>query len=226
MIAAFDYKDFYKTSDSNKLLFLAHRKEILDQSLYTFRNVLTDNNFGELWVGGSVPVDKTHIFGSIQTLTEGDKYKDFPEDYFDYIVIDETHHAAASTYLKILEYYKPKVLLGLTATPERMDGVDILPHFDNRIASELRLYDAINRKLLSPFHYFGVTDSIDLSHLKWSRGGYEVSELENVYTKSKQRIQIILNSLNKYLKDIYTFKGLGFCVSIKHAELWLILLIK
>lgn len=218
MIAAFDYKDFYKTSDSNKLLFLAHRKEILDQSLYTFRNVLTDNNFGELWVGGSVPVDKTHIFGSIQTLTEGDKYKDFPEDYFDYIVIDETHHAAASTYLKILEYYKPKVLLGLTATPERMDGVDILPHFDNRIASELRLYDAINRKLLSPFHYFGVTDSIDLSHLKWSRGGYEVSELENVYTKSKQRIQIILNSLNKYLKDIYTFKGLGFCVSIKHAE--------
>lgn len=218
MIAAFDYKEFYKHSENNKLLFLAHRKEILDQSLYTFRNVLTDNNFGELWVGGSVPSDKTHIFGSIQTLTEGDKYKEFPENYFDYIVIDETHHAAASTYLKILDYFSPKILLGLTATPERMDGVDILPHFDNRIASELRLYDAINRKLLSPFHYFGVTDNIDLRHLKWSRGGYEVSELENVYTKSKQRVQIILNSLNEYLKDTKTCKALGFCVSIKHAE--------
>lgn len=217
MVAAFDYKEQIKNGDK-KLLFLAHRKEILDQSLYTFRNVLKDQNFGELWVGNDKPVDNTHIFASIQTLTSSDNYKKFSEDYFDYIVIDESHHASASTYLKIIEHYKPEILLGLTATPERMDGKSILEYFDNTIASEIRLADAIDRKLLSPFHYFGVTDREDISHLKWSRGGYEVSELENVYTKSKQRVQVILDSMNRYLNDVETFKGLGFCVSIKHAD--------
>lgn len=217
MVAAFDYKQQIKTGDK-KLLFLAHRKEILDQSLYTFRNVLKDQNFGELWVGGEIPVDNTHIFASIQTLNSNENNKKFEEEYFDYIVIDESHHASASTYLEIIKYFTPKILLGLTATPERMDGKNILDYFNHRIASEIRLSDAINRKLLSPFHYFGVSDSEDLSHLKWSRGGYEISELENVYTKSKQRVQVILDSMNRYLKDIEIFKGLGFCVSIKHAD--------
>ena len=217
MIAAFDYKNQIKNGDK-KLLFLAHRKEILEQSLYSFRGVLKDQNFGELWVGNYSPVDKTHLFASVQTLNSSENYKDFNQDYFDYIVIDETHHAAASSYLEILKYFKPEILLGLTATPERMDGKNILEYFNNRIASEIRLPDAVNRKLLSPFHYFGVTDSENLSHLKWSRGGYEVSELENVYTKSKQRVQVIIDSMNRYLKDIETFKGLGFCVSIKHAN--------
>lgn len=217
MVAAFDYKEQIKSGDK-KLLFLAHRKEILDQSLYTFRNVLKDQNFGELWVGEHDPVDKTHIFASVQTLNSGKKYMEFSQEYFDYIVIDETHHVAASSYLEIIKYYKPKVLLGLTATPERMDKENILDYFNHRIASEIRLTDAIDRKLLSPFHYFGVTDSEDLSHLKWSRGGYDVSELENVYTKSKQRVQVILDALDKYLKDIDTFKAIGFCVSIEHAN--------
>ena len=217
MIAAFDYKNQIKNGNK-KLLFLAHRKEILEQSLYTFRNVLKDQNFGELWIGDNKPDEGTHIFASIQTLNSSENYKKFAPDYFDYIVIDESHHAKASSYLKIIDYYNPHILLGLTATPERMDGGNILEHFNNRIASEIRLADAIDRKLLSPFHYFGVTDSEDLSHLKWSRGGYEISELENVYTKSKQRVQVILDSMNRYLKDIYTFKGLGFCVSIRHAD--------
>lgn len=217
MIAAFDYKNQRKNGDK-KLLFLAHRKEILEQSLYIFRNVLKEQNFGELWVGDDKPAEGTHIFASIQTLNSNYNYKKFAPDYFDYIIIDESHHAKASTYLKIIDYYDPHILLGLTATPERMDGGNILEHFNNRIASEIRLADAIDRKLLSPFHYFGVTDSENLSHLKWSRGGYEISELENVYTKSKQRVQVILDSMNKYIKDIDTFKGLGFCVSIKHAD--------
>lgn len=217
MVAAFDYKNQIKNGDK-KLLFLAHRKEILEQSLYTFRNVLKDQNFGELWVGDHRPTDKTHIFTSIQTLNSNENYKEFAVDYFDYIVIDESHHASASSYLEIIKYYEPKILLGLTATPERMDGKNILDYFNGRIASEIRLADAINRKLLSPFHYFGVTDSEDLSHLKWSRGGYEVSELENVYTKSKQRVQLIIDSLKRYLTDIEKFKALGFCVSIKHAN--------
>ena len=121
MIAAFDYKDQIRDADK-KLLFLAHRKEILEQSLYTFRNVLKDQNFGELWVGGNIPNDYSHVFASIQVLNSEQKYNHFSEDYFDYIVIDESHHASASSYLRILEYFKPQILLGLTATPERMDG--------------------------------------------------------------------------------------------------------
>lgn len=204
MVAAFDYKRQLKNGDK-KLLFLAHRKEILDQSLYTFRNVLKNQNFGELWVGEYSPIDKTHVFASIQTLNSNENYKEFSEDYFDYIVIDESHHASASSYLEIIKYYKPKILLGLTATPERMDDRNILEYFNNRIASETRLEDAINRKLLSPFHYFGVTDPENLSHLKWSRGGYDISELENVYTKSNQRVQVILDTINRYFKDMEIF---------------------
>lgn len=217
MVAAFDYKE-QSNNGKKKLLFLAHRKEILDQSLYTFRNVLRDQNFGELWVDGSVPNDYNHVFASIQTLNSNEKYKRFSEDHFDYIVIDETHHASATSYFRILDYFKPEILIGLTATPERMDGQNILEHFNNRIASEIRLPDAINRKLLSPFHYFAATDPVDLSHLTWARGGYEISQLENVYTKDKQRVQVILDTMNKYLKDMKTFKALGFCVSIKHAD--------
>lgn len=217
MIAAFDYKKQIK-SGNKKLLFLAHRKEILEQSLHTFRNVLKDQNFGSLWLGGDIPEDNNHLFASIQTLNSQDKYRSITNNYFDYIVIDETHHVGAGSYLKIIDYFNPEILLGLTATPERMDGIDILCHFNDRVASEIRLIDAVNRKLLSPFHYFAVTDPEDLSNLKWSRGGYEISELENVYTKSKQRVQVIIEALNKYLKDISTFKSIGFCVSIKHAE--------
>ncbi len=217
MIAAFDYKSQIEAGDK-KLLFLAHRKEILEQSLYTFRNVLKDQNFGELWVDGIDPVYKEHVFASIQTLNSNRKFEEFELNHFDYIVIDESHHASASTYLRILEYFDPEILLGLTATPERMDGGNILEHFNNRIASEIRLTDAINRKLLSPFHYFGVSDSEDLSHLRWSRGGYEISELENVYTKSKQRVQVIIDAMERYLKDLHSFKAIGFCVSKKHAD--------
>lgn len=217
MVAAFDYQNQIKKGDK-KLLFLVHRKEILDQSLHTFRNVLKDQNFGELWVGNNVPVDNTHLFASVQTLNSSENYKQFAADYFDYIVIDESHHASASTYLEIIKYFKPEILLGLTATPERMDAENILDYFNSRIASEIRLVDAVNRKLLSPFHYFGVTDPESLSHLKWARGGYEISELENVYTKSKQRVQVVLDAMGRYLKDMETFKALGFCVSIKHAD--------
>lgn len=217
MVAAFDYKRQIKDGDK-KLLFLAHRKEILEQSLHSFRNVLKDQNFGELWVGGKRPIDNTHIFASVQTLDSNKNYEKFEADYFDYIVIDESHHASASTYFKILDYYKAEILLGLTATPERMDGKNILEYFNNRIASETRLGEAINRKLLSPFHYFGVTDPEDLRQLRWSRGGYDISQLENVYTKSNQRVQVVLDAMDRYLKDMETFKALGFCVSIKHAN--------
>jgi superfamily II DNA or RNA helicase len=131
---------------------------------------------------------------------------------------DESHHATAKSYFVMLEYFKPKILLGLTATPERMDGGDIKNLFNQRIASEIRLPDAVDRKLLCPFHYFGVSDPVDLSHMQWSRGGYEKSQLEKVYTKNNQRVNTILTSMQKYLKDINGIKALGFCVGIEHAD--------
>lgn len=221
MVAAFDYKNQIKDGPK-KLLFLAHRKEILEQSLFTFRNVLKDQNFGELMVDGIIPTENTHIFSSIQTMNSMNRFENYEKDYFDYIVIDETHHASAGTYSKILNYFESQILLGLTATPERMDGQNITEYFNNRIASEIRLTDAIDRKLLSPFHYFGVTDNADLSGLRWTRGGYEVRDLENIYTinsfVANQRVQLIIDSLKKYVMSLDSMKALGFCVSINHAE--------
>ncbi len=126
------------------------------------------------------------------------------------------------TYQRMLKYFKPKVLLGLTATPERMDGESILKYFDGRIAAEIRLPEAIDRKLLCPFQYFGVSDTIDLHELRWSRGGYDRTELSNLYSfsqeVSKRRAGHIVNSVYKYVTDIDAVKGLGFCVSIEHAH--------
>src|SRR5699024_10591280 len=119
-------------------------------------------------------------------------------------------------------YYNPKILLGLTATPERMDGKSILPYFHHRIAAEIRLPEAIDRKLLCPFQYFGVTDTVDLSTLKCSAGGYDKGKLANLYTVSSTvsnlRVELVVNSLRRYVTDIDEVKGLGFCMCIEHAE--------
>lgn len=220
VIAGFDYKDFTKEhrSGKNKLLFIAHREEILKQSRDTFRAILKDNNFGDLFVGGNVPNSLDHLFMSIQSFNSTKLYEKTTADFYDFIIVDEFHHAEAPSYRKLLDYYEPKILLGLTATPERMDGKNVLEHFDDRIAAEMRLPEAIDRKLLSPFQYFTVSDSIDLSTLKWTRGGYDKQELENVYTSNDIRVNEVINSLNKYVTDIEEVIGLGFCVSIQHAK--------
>ena len=224
VISALDYKRFKKEQSGRpcRLLFVAHREEILKQSLYTFRAVLKDANFGDMFVGSYRPDSLDVLFMSIQTFNSQDFTKKTTPDFYDYIVVDEFHHAAAPTYQKLLEYYKPQILLGLTATPERMDGKNILKYFDNRIAAEIRLPEAIDRKLLSPFQYFGVTDTVDLDTLKWAAGGYDRNELTNIYTFSgtvaERRAGMIVNSLLKYVTDIDQVIGLGFCVSVAHAE--------
>lgn len=218
MIAAFDYKKFKEKHEKARLLFVAHRKEILEQSIQKFQEVLNDFNFGELYVDGRRPSDIEHLFISIQSFNSAKLAQWTSEDYYDYIIVDEFHHAAAASYQKLLAYYKPKVLLGLTATPDRMDGKDILKYFDGRIASRLLLGEAIDRNLLSPFQYFGVTDETDYRGLKWTRGRYDVSELEKIYTADTRRCALILNSVKRYVTDITTVKGLGFCVSVAHAE--------
>lgn len=224
VISALDYKRFRKQNPGRpcRLLFVAHREEILKQSLSTFRAVLKDANFGEMFVGNYKPDSIENLFISIQTFNSQAFTEKTTSEFYDYIVVDEFHHAAAPTYQKLLGYYQPKILLGLTATPERMDGKSILPYFNNRIAAEIRLPEAIDRKLLCPFQYFGVTDTVDLDKLKWAAGGYDKTELSKVYTISRgianRRADHVVTSLLKYVTDIDDVKGLGFCVSIEHAQ--------
>ncbi|WP_342575201.1 DUF3427 domain-containing protein [Paenibacillus sp. FSL M8-0142] len=217
VVSAFDYKRFADRNQKSRLLFVAHREEILKQSLDTFRFILKDLNFGELHVGSNQADSIDHLFISIQSFNNLKLTEKTTRDFYDYIIVDEFHHAAAPSYQKLLAYYQPQILLGLTATPERMDGKDILHYFNDTIAAEIRLTDAIDRKLLCPFHYFGVTDSVDLSQVKWSRRGYDLNELQNLYSHNKIRASQVINSLNKYVTDLDEVKGLGFCVSVAHA---------
>ena len=223
VISAFDYKNFCKKlGRPANLLFVAHREEILKQSVYCFRGVLKDANFGELFVGKYKPESLNNLFVSVQTLNSQDLTSITSPEFYDYIIVDEFHHAAAPIYQQLLSYYKPKVLLGLTATPERMDGKNVLEYFNNRISAEIRLPEAIDRKLLCPFQYFGVTDTVDLDTLKWERGGYSKSELTNVYAfdyaVARKRATMVVESLNRYITDMNAVKGLGFCVSKDHAK--------
>ena len=217
VISAFDYKNFRDKNKSSKILFVAHRKEILQQAKATFQGVLKDNNFGELMVDGLVPTNNEYVFASVQSLNNRLKDSNLSPEYYDFIIIDEVHHISASSYRPILNYFKPKVLLGLTATPERMDDENILEDFCNRIAAEIRLPEALNKKLLSPFQYFGITDSIDLSNVKWEKGRYVASELTSIYTKNDVRVGEIINQLQKYTNDIHDVRAIGFCVTIEHA---------
>ncbi|HCX63712.1 MAG TPA: NgoFVII family restriction endonuclease, partial [Eubacteriaceae bacterium] len=220
VIAAFDYKNFQKKQkkESSRLLFIAHRREILEQSLATFRGVLKDQNFGELYTGIDRPREIDHLFMTVQTFRSVRLWEDTDRNFYDYIIVDEFHHASAKSYQKLLSHYQPKILLGLTATPERMDGQNVLEYFDDRIAAEMRLPEAIDKQLLAPFQYFAVTDTVDFSTLKWSRGGYDEKELEKVLTENDYRVDNIVKALNKYTTKIDEIIGLGFCVSVKHAK--------
>ncbi len=224
VVSAFDYSNYCKKNPGkkNRLLFVAHREEILEQSIETFRGVLKDLNFGDLWVGNHKPEALDHLFVSIQTLNSKKFYDELPNDYYDFIVVDEFHHAAAPIYKEPLEKLSPKILLGLTATPERMDGEDILQYFNGRIAAEIRLPEAIDRKLLCPFQYFGVSDDLDLSEVRWVRGGYDRRELSNILSFSgsiaKKRAENVISNIEKYVTSVEDMKALGFCVSKEHAK--------
>ena len=217
VISAFDFKRFLRQKPDAKLLFIAHREEILRQSLMTFRTILKDANFGEMFVGKYEPTSFNQLFMSIQSWNSKKMKLNTSDDFYDFIIVDEFHHATAPSYRALLDYYNPTILLGLTATPERMDNENVLSYFDDRIASEMRLTEAIDRKLLSPFHYFCVTDNVDLTGIKWSRKGYDIGELTNVYTANHRRSDLVIQSIKKYVTSLNEVKGLGFCVSVEHA---------
>jgi superfamily II DNA or RNA helicase len=162
---------------------------------------LRDANFGELWVDGHTPDRLEVLFASVQTFnSQIDRLAALGADYYDFIIIDEVHHLTASSYRTVLQRFTPDVLLGLTATPERMDGGDITEDFDGRIAAEIRLPEALNRKLLCPFQYFGVTDQTDLRQVNWRNGKYDAGELTRIFTghhiAARQRVQSILDALD------------------------------
>jgi len=221
VVAAFDYKRYCEEhpGKKNRLLFVAHREEILRQSLACFRNVLHDANFGDVLVGASEPSQTDYLFVSIQMLAaRGVETLLRDPTAYDYVVVDEFHHAEAPTYGDFLEYAQPDILLGLTATPERMDGKDILKWFGGRIAAEIRLPEAVDRGLLCSFQYFGVTDVVDLDTFRWSRGGYDVQQLNQAYSANESRARLVVDAVQRYCRRAEDVRGLGFCVSIEHAE--------
>ncbi|MDQ6876526.1 MAG: DUF3427 domain-containing protein [Candidatus Dormibacteraeota bacterium] len=217
VVSAFDYKRVRQEWPGASLLFVAHRREILEQSRDTFRNVLRDGDFGELMVASERPRQGKHVFASVQSLSHTDLQSLRP-DFYDVVIVDEFHHAEAPTYTRLLEHLKPRLLLGMTATPERTDGLDIKRWFDGRIAVELRLWDALEQGLLCPFQYFGVSDGVDLRDVKWSRGGYDSKELGRIYTATDLRVRKILDAVENVVESPTTMKALGFCVSVEHAK--------
>ena len=212
-----DFPERFAAPGPPRLLLIAHRREILHQARDTFRQVLRDPAFGELSVDGELPSQWRHVFASIQSLDRRD-LAEIPADRFDVVIVDEFHHAAAASYGRWLDHLQPRLLLGLTATPERADGLDVLRWFDGRIATELRLWSALDQGLLAPFHYFAVPDSTDLAALEWRRGGYVPAQLSTLYTGDHRRADLILSELERKVAEPRRMRALGFCVSVEHAR--------
>ena len=223
VISAFDYQEFARTHSRARILFTAHREEILRQSLNTYRSVLQDANFGTLWVGANRPQEASeyeHLFVSISMFNS--RFEEFfallDSDFYDYIVIDEVHHSQADSYRKLFDHFQPQLLVGLTATPERMDGKDLRPDFGNRISAEIRLPQALQAGLLTPFQYLCISDDTNLSDDSlWSGQKYNIERLAEKLC-DKTRAQLIVDALHKYLADEYTCRALCFCVNKRHAD--------
>ena len=208
-LAAFDSKDY------ERVLFVAHREEILKQAAASFRNVRNSDDYG-FFNSGNKCIDKSVIFASVATLGRPEYLNEryFAPEYFNYIVIDEFHHAVNDQYRRIVDYFKPQFLLGLTATPDRMDGRNIYEICDYNVPYEISLKDAINKGLLVPFHYYGIYDDTDYSGLHIVRGRYDEKELNETYIGNVHRHELIYKYYCKYGSK----RALGFCCSRAHAE--------
>jgi len=218
VMAAVDYARLRDRLPRARLLFVAHTEEILKQSLATFRHAIQNGDFGELWVAGKRPTRWENVFASIQSI-HSKGLLDLEPDHFDIVIVDEVHHGAAPSYTALLNHVHPRELLGLTATPERADGLPILDWFNGRISAELRLWDAIDQHRLVPFDYYGLHDGADLSHVKYTRGtGYDVEGITKVYTANDVWARLILSQLERHVDDVGTMRALGYCVGIAHAQ--------
>ncbi len=208
-LAAFDSEKY------KRVLFVAHKEEILRQAANSFQNVRKSDDYG-FFDGNEKCTDKSVIFASVATLGKSEYLNEtyFPKDYFDYVVIDEFHHVVNDQYMRIVEYFKPQFLLGLTATPERMDGRNIYEICDYNVPYEISLKDAINKGMLVPFHYYGIFDKTDYSQLHQVRGKYDDRELNKTYIGNERRYELIYKNYCKYGSK----RALGFCCSKEHAK--------
>lgn len=208
-LAAFDSAAY------KRVLFVAHREEILKQAAAAFQNVRCSDDYG-FFYGKQKDTDKSVIFASVATLGRAEylNAEYFRADYFDYIVIDEFHHAVNEQYRKIVDYFRPQFLLGLTATPERMDGKNIYELCDYNVPYEISLKEAINKGMLVPFHYYGIYDATDYSGLHLVKGRYDERELTGIYTDNADRYELIYKYYMKYRSK----RALGFCCSRQHAS--------
>ncbi|KEH92864.1 DEAD/DEAH box helicase family protein [Clostridium botulinum] len=207
-LAAFDSQSF------KKVLFVAHREEILTQAERSFKNIRPDVKTG-FFMGNKKEADNDIVFATVQTLGKKEYLNQyFKEEDFDYIIIDEFHHAAAGNYKNIINYFKPKFLLGLTATPDRLDNKDVYSICDHNVIYEVRLKDAINKGWLVPFRYYGIYDeSVNYENIEYKNGKYNEKELEEALNINK-RAKLILNNYKKYKST----RALGFCTSKQHAK--------
>lgn len=222
VMAAFDYKRLCaREGGQPRLLFVAHRKEILQQALNTYRQVLRDGNFGELLTGQHDPAQYSHVFSTVQSALSRNLVKQFGADHWRVVVIDECHHMAANSFVQFVTDIEPKYLLGLTATPERQDNKNIFLYFDMRPdgspAAQLRLWHALDQQLLAPFEYYAIDDGMDYRNIPWQQSN-EVSVLDSVLTGNRVRAQAIVSAWLGLVSDIVSCRALAFCVSIRHAQ--------
>lgn len=222
VVAAFDYLRLKEAEGAApRLLFIAHRTQILQQAMSTFRQVLRDPAFGELLDGGHTPDRHEHLFAMINTVHIRQLVTQLGTDFWRIIVVDEAHHLPAATFDQFMRAVKPYYLLGLTATPERADGQNLGLYFDARPdgspAVSLRLWDALDQQLLAPFEYYASADETDLTAVDWGRGG-EAAQLANLIDGNLVRARTVVNAVARYVSDPRTLKGLAFCVSVAHAK--------
>ncbi len=217
VVAALDYKRLREERLGLSLLFIAHREQILVQARRTFREALGSGSFGEMLVGGQRPENYQHVFASIQSLHQLDVGSIDPSA-FDMVIVDEFHHAEAASYQRWLDHLEPQILLALTATPERTDGLDVRKWTHGHTAFDMRLWHALDRGLVAPFQYFGVADVADLSQVGWSRGQYNANDLTAVYTGTDARAHLIAREVRRIVSDPGAMRALAFCATVEHAD--------
>ncbi len=206
-LSAFDAKEF----NSKKLLFVVHRYNIAKAALRTFQTVFGDSKSMGLYSGNQHDLDKDFIFSTIQTISRNEHLSQFDPNHFDYIVIDESHRAGADTYQKIINHFESKFLLGMTATPERTDGYDIFSLYDHNIAYEIRLHRALEEEMLSPFHYYGVTDITVNGEILEENSDFGL-------LTSDERVERIIEKSGLYGCDNGRIRGLIFCSRVEECK--------
>ncbi len=222
VVAAFDYRNACRIEGGRpRLLFLAHREEILRQALRTYREVLRDPEFGDLLTGNHQPERWDHLFATIDSVTSRDLVATVGADHWHTVVVDECHRLAADRFDAFAKAVRPSVLLGLTATPERSDGQPIAPYFDSRPdgspAVELRLWHALDLQLLAPFEYYACDDATDFSEVPWDRPG-EREAVDNLVTGNDVRAKLVINEWRRLASNARQSRAIVFCVSVAHAE--------